>query len=98
LHREFPQNRPIVNGPSTTRTYVGQNPKLKPKSSLLQLIGEKHDNVRIHQGSNRVSAVDEISLIPGEVIQIKLKDTIPTSQFWTDVAHNGNQIDFIGNE
>jgi hypothetical protein len=42
--------------------------------------------------------VDEILLIPGEVIQIKLKDTIPTSQFWTDVAHNGNQIDFIGNE
>ena len=33
-----------------------------------------------------------------EIIQIKLKDTIPTSQFWTDVAHNGNQIDFIGNE
>ena len=45
-----------------------------------------------------VSAMDEISLIPGEIIQIKPKDTIPTSQFWTDVAHNGDQIDFIGNE
>ena len=33
-----------------------------------------------------------------EAIQIKLKDTIPTSQFWTDVTHNGNQIYFIGNE
>jgi hypothetical protein len=43
-------------------------------------------------------AEDEISLILGEIIQIKLKDTIPTSKFWTDVAHNGNQIDFIGNE
>ena len=44
------------------------------------------------------SAVDGMSLILGEIIQIELKDAIPTSQFWIDAANNGDQIDLIGNE
>ena len=49
-------------------------------------------------GGSDVSAVDGMSLIPGEIIQIELKDAIPTSQFWIDAANNGDQIDLIGNE
>jgi hypothetical protein len=49
-------------------------------------------------GGCDVSAVDGMSLIPGELIQIELKNAIPASQFWIDSAHNGDQIDFIGNE
>ena len=49
-------------------------------------------------GGCDVSAVDGMSLIPGELIQIDLKNAIPASQFWIDSAHNGDRIDFIGNE
>ncbi|HIL30657.1 MAG TPA: hypothetical protein EYG27_03885 [Dehalococcoidia bacterium] len=49
-------------------------------------------------GGSDVSAVDGMSLILGEIIQIELKDAIPTSQFWFDAANNGDQIDLIGNE
>ena len=49
-------------------------------------------------GGSDVSAVDGMSLIPGEIIRIERKDAIPTSQFWIDAANNGDQIDLIGNE
>ena len=63
------------------------------------LIKAREDNKgNCYLGGCDVSAVDEMSFVSGEIIQIKLKDEIPTSQFWTDVAHNGDQIYFSGNE
>ena len=59
----------------------------------------REDNMgNCYLGGCDVSAVDGMSLIPGELIQIELKNAIPASQFWIDSAHNGDQIDFIGNE
>jgi hypothetical protein len=63
------------------------------------LFKAREDNMgNCYLGGCDVSAVDGMSLIPGEPIQIELKNAIPASQFWIDSAHNGDQIDSIGNE
>ena len=68
-------------------------------SARFLLFKVREDNVgNCYLGGSDVSAIDGMSLIPGEIIQIELKDAIPTSQFWVDAANNGDQVDFIGNE
>lgn len=70
----------------------------KNRARFLLFKTREDDMGNCYLGGCDVSAVDGMSLIPGELIQIELKDAIPTSQFWIDAAHNGDQIDFIRNE
>lgn len=59
----------------------------------------RNDNTgTCYLGGSDVSAIDGMSLVPGESIQLELADAISTSQFWADAANNNDQIDFIGNE
>ncbi len=68
-------------------------------NARLLIFKAREDNLgNCYLGGSDVSAVDGMSLIPGEIIQIELRDAIPTSQFWIDAANSGDQIDFIGNE
>ena len=57
----------------------------------------RNDNAgTCYLGGSDVSATDGMSLVPGESIQLELKDAISTSQFWADAANNNDQVDFIG--
>ena len=59
----------------------------------------RNDNTgTCYLGGSDVSATDGMSLVPGESIQLELKDAISASQFWADAANNNDQIDFIGTE
>ena len=70
----------------------------KGRARFLLFKGREDNMGNCYFGGCDVSAVDGMSLIPGELIQIELKNAISASQFWIDSAHNGDQIDFIGNE
>ena len=59
----------------------------------------RNDNTgTCYLGGSDVSATDGMSLVPGESLQLELKDAISTSQFWADAASNNDQVDFIGSE
>ncbi|MBC8279489.1 MAG: hypothetical protein H8E48_01765, partial [Chloroflexi bacterium] len=52
-------------------------------SARFLLFKAREDNKgNCYLGGRDVSATDGMSLIPGEIIQIELRDAIPTSQFW----------------
>jgi len=59
----------------------------------------REDNAEIcYLGGCDVSLVDGMSFVPGEIIQIGLRDPISAIQFGSDCATNGDQIDFIRNQ
>lgn len=57
----------------------------------------RSDNTgNIYLGSSDVSSTDGMTLVPGESIQLQIREAISTSQFWADSDNNNDQVDFIG--
>lgn len=81
-------------------TTAGTSVQTANKGNARSLVFKaRNDNTgTCYLGSDDVSATDGMSLVPGESIQLELKNAISTSQFWADAANNNDQIDFIGTE
>lgn len=81
-------------------TAAGTSVQAANKGNARSLVFKaRNDNTgTCYLGGKDVSAADGMSLVPGESIQLELKDAISTSQFWAAAANNDDQIDFIGNE
>ena len=47
-------------------------------------------------GGDDVSAIDGMTLAPGESVQLHLVVPASAAQFWADAARAGDQVDFIG--
>ena len=80
-------------------TTAGTSVQAASKGNARSLVFKaRNDNSgTCYLGGSDVSATDGMSLVPGESIQLELKEAISTSQFWADAANNNDQIDFIGN-
>ena len=80
-------------------TSAGTSVQAASKGNVRSLVFKaRNDNTgTCYLGGSDVSATDGMSLVPGESIQLELRDAISTSQFWADAANNDDQIDFIGN-
>lgn len=50
----------------------------------------------VYLGGDDVSALDGMTLAPGESIQLQPAAPASAAQFWADAAHANDQVDFIG--
>ncbi len=71
---------------------AGESVRVADKGNARFLIFKaREDNIgNCYLGGSDISAVDGMSLIPGEIIQIEVRDAISTDQFWIDAANNGD--------